>query len=193
LPLSKRASAIVEAASKEHVASQGLQLKVLGDCFRDQADRLKDAEEEIRSLRNRLADVVGIDEDRLCHLRTLSAILRGDRDGVTEDDIEAALQEGWLRSGWEWPSKGVSFTVTEIPEVVAQLTKLTEERDEAVSRADLADYCREALAARCKDLEAQLAVEGRRSELDPGRSPRLRRELAREVKLTGGGKPGWAA
>jgi hypothetical protein len=51
--------------------------------------------------------------------------------------------------------------LADLPETVDQISRLTEERDEAVSRADLADYCREALAARCKDLEAQLAVEGR--------------------------------
>ena len=55
---------------------------------------------------------------------------------------------------------GTNLRILDLPDTVARITQLEAERDEAVARADVADYTREALVRRCQELEAKLAVEG---------------------------------
>lgn len=64
----------------------------------------------------------------------------------------------------------ICVRLLDLPETVDRLSTLERERDEAVARADIADYTREALAARCMDLEARLAVDGADGHDDPERS-----------------------
>ena len=51
----------------------------------------------------------------------------------------------------------ICVRVLDLPETVDRISELEAERDAAVARADVADYTREALAAKCMALEAQLS------------------------------------
>ncbi|UVK44399.1 hypothetical protein BPNPMPFG_006314 [Mesorhizobium sp. AR07] len=49
----------------------------------------------------------------------------------------------------------------DLNETVSKIKCFEDERDKAVAQADTAAYTRDAIVARCRDQEAQLAVEGR--------------------------------
>lgn len=50
----------------------------------------------------------------------------------------------------------LAIRILDLPEAVDRISQLERERDEAIARADAAEYTRDALAERCKRLEEKL-------------------------------------
>ena len=51
----------------------------------------------------------------------------------------------------------LAIRILDLPETVERISQLERERDEAIARADVAEYARDALAERCKRLEEKLS------------------------------------
>ncbi|MFD2054205.1 hypothetical protein ACFSQT_14210 [Mesorhizobium calcicola] len=100
------------------------------------------------------------------HLETLRACMTYKHSKISDADIRAAIEAGWLPSERLHPVYeelayqrvvDTSISISDLDETVAKIRQLEDERDEAVVQADIAGYTRDCIAARCRNLESQLA------------------------------------
>ena len=110
---------------------------------------------------------------------SLPEVLVIDRDGKPVKD--AVMGVDFSPDG----KSAICVRVLDLPETVDRISELERQRDEAVARADVADYTREALAAKCKELEARffghatisIDLSGARASFDESSFEDLRKRL----------------
>lgn len=114
----------------------------------------------IRDLKRWIADVTRDRDEKASELSRLREVLDErplpdisviDRDGKT---IKNAVMGVDVGGSLENPV-GICVRILDLPETVDRIADLERQRDEAVARADVATYTSEALAAKCREMEAR--------------------------------------